>query len=141
MVIRHYSTVIEILEIQFQILVHHSEIQQKRTFSACGDSLERKSLNNTGNKLWPDLVGEKHFIDDHREEIADFIQLILGFQEYDEENVETWMTCDAKDSGFRMLNDDEIVTSVLEDFDPVDDETDENEYNNNNESNKISIKS
>ncbi|GFU56974.1 hypothetical protein TNCV_214011 [Trichonephila clavipes] len=33
-----------------------------------------------------------------------------------------------------MLNDDEIVTSVLEESDPVDYETDENEDNNNNES-------
>ncbi|GFU60618.1 hypothetical protein TNCV_1730251 [Trichonephila clavipes] len=33
-----------------------------------------------------------------------------------------------------MLNDDEIVTSVQEESDPVDDETDENEDNNNNES-------
>ncbi|GFY17068.1 uncharacterized protein TNCV_1088441 [Trichonephila clavipes] len=35
-----------------------------------------------------------------------------------------------------MLNDDEIVTSVQEEFDPVDDETDEDEDNNNNESSK-----
>ncbi|GFX54376.1 transposable element Tcb2 transposase [Trichonephila clavipes] len=32
------------------------------------------------------------------------------FQEGDEE-VETWMTCDTEDSGFQMLNDDEILTS------------------------------
>ncbi|GFT28749.1 HTH_Tnp_Tc3_2 domain-containing protein [Trichonephila clavipes] len=35
-------------------------------------------------------------------------------------------------SGFQMLNDDEIVTSVQEESDPVDDETDEDEDNNNN---------
>ncbi|GFT35294.1 hypothetical protein TNCV_1096421 [Trichonephila clavipes] len=37
-----------------------------------------------------------------------------------------------------MLNDDKIATSVQEESDPVDDETDEDEdnYNNNNESNK-----
>ncbi|GFV64421.1 hypothetical protein TNCV_955791 [Trichonephila clavipes] len=56
-----------------------------------------------------------------------------GFQECDE-NVEIWMACDAEDWGFQMLNDDEIVTSVLEESDPVDDETDEDENNNNNES-------
>ncbi|GFW66263.1 uncharacterized protein TNCV_1711621 [Trichonephila clavipes] len=27
-----------------------------------------------------------------------------------EENVETWMACDAEDCGFQMLDDDEIVT-------------------------------
>ncbi|GFT17519.1 uncharacterized protein TNCV_4807611 [Trichonephila clavipes] len=45
------------------------------------------------------------------------------------------MACDAEDCGFQMLNDDEIVTSVQEEFDPVDDETDEDE-DNSNESNK-----
>ncbi|GFW77348.1 transposon Tf2-6 polyprotein [Trichonephila clavipes] len=44
------------------------------------------------------------------------------------------MACDAEDYGFQMLNDDEIVTSVQEESDPVGDETDENE--NNNESSK-----
>ncbi|GFX36866.1 hypothetical protein TNCV_4000261 [Trichonephila clavipes] len=39
----------------------------------------------------------------------------------------TWMACDAEDCGFQMLNDDEIVTSVQEESDPVDDETDEDE--------------
>ncbi|PRD34929.1 UNVERIFIED_CONTAM: hypothetical protein NCL1_13099 [Trichonephila clavipes] len=37
---------------------------------------------------------------------------------------------------FQMLNDDEIVTSMQEKFDPVDDETDEDEDSNNNESSK-----
>ncbi|GFW86370.1 hypothetical protein TNCV_4331541 [Trichonephila clavipes] len=35
-----------------------------------------------------------------------------------------------------MLNDDEIVTSVQEEFDPVGNEFDEDEDNNNNESSK-----
>ncbi|GFW62119.1 hypothetical protein TNCV_1685501 [Trichonephila clavipes] len=39
------------------------------------------------------------------------------------------MTCDAEDCGFQMLNDDEILTSVQEESDPVDDETDEDEEN------------
>ncbi|GFW14269.1 uncharacterized protein TNCV_3548581 [Trichonephila clavipes] len=59
-----------------------------------------------------------------------------GFQECDEEDVENWMACDKKDCGFHMLNDDEIVTSVQEESNPVDDETDENEDNSNNESRK-----
>ncbi|GFU62346.1 uncharacterized protein TNCV_1447521 [Trichonephila clavipes] len=42
------------------------------------------------------------------------------------------MACDAEDCGFQMLNDDEIVTSVQEESDPVDDETDEDEDNNEN---------
>ncbi|GFX23746.1 uncharacterized protein TNCV_3596881 [Trichonephila clavipes] len=46
------------------------------------------------NKLWPDLEGEKDFNDDHREENTDFVQSIAGFQECDEEDVETWMACD-----------------------------------------------
>ncbi|GFX21627.1 uncharacterized protein TNCV_1400411 [Trichonephila clavipes] len=57
-----------------------------------------------------------------------------GYQECDEK-VETWMACDAEHWGFQMLNDDEIVTSVQEESDPVDDETDEDE-DNHNESNK-----
>ncbi|PRD25821.1 UNVERIFIED_CONTAM: hypothetical protein NCL1_39815 [Trichonephila clavipes] len=67
-----------------------------------------------------DLDGEKDINDDHREEITDFVQSIPGFQEWDED-VETWMACDAEDCGFQMLSDDKIVTSVQEEFDPVDD--------------------
>ncbi|GFX16297.1 hypothetical protein TNCV_4705501 [Trichonephila clavipes] len=39
------------------------------------------------------------------------------------------MACDAEDCGFQILNDDEIVTSVQEESDPVDDETDEDANN------------
>ncbi|GFU65058.1 hypothetical protein TNCV_4130641 [Trichonephila clavipes] len=98
---------------------------------AC-DSLEIKNLKNAWNKLGPDLEAEK---DDHSKEITDFVQSILGFQEYDED-VETWMSYDAEDCGIQMLNDDEIVTSVQEQSDPVDDETGEDEDNNNSESSK-----
>ncbi|GFY24166.1 uncharacterized protein TNCV_1012191 [Trichonephila clavipes] len=69
---------------------------------------------------------QKDFNDDHREEITDFVQSIPGFQECDE-------ACNAEDCGFQMLNDDEIVTSVKEESDPVDDEMDEGEDNNNKE--------
>ncbi|PRD25360.1 UNVERIFIED_CONTAM: hypothetical protein NCL1_41152 [Trichonephila clavipes] len=55
-------------------------------------------------------------------------------QECDEADVETWMACDAEDCGFQTLNDDEIVTSVQEESNPVDDETDEDEDNNNENS-------
>ncbi|PRD20822.1 UNVERIFIED_CONTAM: hypothetical protein NCL1_53537 [Trichonephila clavipes] len=48
------------------------------------------------------------------------------FQEDDEENVETWTACDAENCGFQMLNDGEIVTSVQENSDLVDDEDEEN---------------
>ncbi|GFV83766.1 uncharacterized protein TNCV_2555531 [Trichonephila clavipes] len=44
------------------------------------------------------------------------------------------MACDAEDCGFQMLNDDEIVTSVHEESNPVDDEMDEDEDNNNESS-------
>ncbi|GFV84314.1 hypothetical protein TNCV_1591731 [Trichonephila clavipes] len=57
-------------------------------------------------------LGEKESNEDHREEFTDFAQSFPGFQEYDEENVETWMECDAEDCGFQKLNDDKIVTSV-----------------------------
>ncbi|GFW40539.1 uncharacterized protein TNCV_4823781 [Trichonephila clavipes] len=50
------------------------------------------------------------------------------------------MASDPEDCGFQMLNDDEIVTSVQEESDPVDDETDEDVDNNNNESSKGPLK-
>ncbi|GFT14477.1 hypothetical protein TNCV_4004431 [Trichonephila clavipes] len=53
------------------------------------DSLKRQSMKNAWNKLWPDLEREKDFNDDHREEITNFVQSIPGFQECDEEDVET----------------------------------------------------
>ncbi|GFW25576.1 hypothetical protein TNCV_1308371 [Trichonephila clavipes] len=46
------------------------------------------------------LEGEKDFNDDHREEFTDCVQSIQGFQDCDEEDVETWMACDAEDGGF-----------------------------------------
>ncbi|GFS82018.1 hypothetical protein TNCV_1790861 [Trichonephila clavipes] len=104
-------------------------------FEQCGDSLERQSLKNAWNKLWPDFEGEKHFNDDHGKKITDFVQSIPGFQEYDEEDVETRMACDEEDWKFQMLIDEEIVTSVQEESYPVDDETDEDE-DHNKESNK-----
>ncbi|GFV76964.1 uncharacterized protein TNCV_690341 [Trichonephila clavipes] len=61
-----------------------------------------------------------------------------GFQKCDED-VETWMACDAEDCGFQMLNDDEIVTSVQKESATVDVEMDEDEDNNNNESCKGSL--
>ncbi|GFY02865.1 uncharacterized protein TNCV_3507451 [Trichonephila clavipes] len=61
---------------------------------------------------------------------------IQGFQEYVEENAETWIACDAEDCEFQMLNDDESVTSVQEESNPVADEADEDEGSNNNESSK-----
>ncbi|GFT58523.1 uncharacterized protein TNCV_1250071 [Trichonephila clavipes] len=90
-------------------------------------------------KIWGNsyLEREKDFIDEHREEITDFVQSIPGFKECDEEDVETWTVCDAEDCGFQMLNDDEIVTTMQEESDLVDDETDEDEDNNNKQQGSI----
>ncbi|GFV22660.1 hypothetical protein TNCV_2078501 [Trichonephila clavipes] len=44
------------------------------------------------------------------------------------------MAYNAEDCGFQMLNDDEIVTSMQEACDSVDEEMDEDENNNNDES-------
>ncbi|GFX49014.1 hypothetical protein TNCV_2798051 [Trichonephila clavipes] len=78
------------------------------------------SLKHAWNELWPDLEGKNDFGDDHRKEITDFVQLIAGFQEYDEDG-ETWMAYIAETCGFQMLNYDEIVTFVQEKPNPVDD--------------------
>ncbi|GFV99010.1 uncharacterized protein TNCV_1509901 [Trichonephila clavipes] len=97
--------------------------------------LAYSALANSQERDEEDLEGEKDSNDDHRgREFTDCVQSIPGFQECDEEDVETWMACDAVDCGFQMLNDDEIVTSVQEEFDAVDDETDEDEDNNNESS-------
>ncbi|GFW10890.1 uncharacterized protein TNCV_4458651 [Trichonephila clavipes] len=90
-----------------------------------------------GRSRWgSDLNKAKDLNDDHREEITEFVQSIPGFQECDEEDVEIWMACDAEDYGYQMLNDDQIVTSVQEESDPVNDETNEDEDNNCNEISK-----
>ncbi|GFV82259.1 uncharacterized protein TNCV_2791571 [Trichonephila clavipes] len=52
----------------------------------------------------------------YMEEITYSVQSIPLFQECDEEDVETWMACNAEDCGFQMLNDGDIVTSVQEEF-------------------------
>ncbi|GFT50659.1 hypothetical protein TNCV_4629111 [Trichonephila clavipes] len=46
------------------------------------------------------------------------------FSKCDEEDAETWMACEC---GFQMLNDDKIVTSVQEEYSPVNDEMDDKE--------------
>ncbi|GFX43661.1 hypothetical protein TNCV_511101 [Trichonephila clavipes] len=56
--------------------------------------------------------------------------------ECDEEDVETWRACNVEVCGFEMLNDDKIGTSVQEESDPIDDETDGDEDNNNEKSSK-----
>ncbi|GFX18638.1 hypothetical protein TNCV_3310991 [Trichonephila clavipes] len=43
---------------------------------------------NAWNMLWPDFESKKDINDDNGEENTEFVQLILGFQECDE-NVET----------------------------------------------------
>ncbi|GFX70640.1 hypothetical protein TNCV_3444731 [Trichonephila clavipes] len=58
---------------------------------------QKTAPKNAWNKLWPDLEVEKDFNKDHRKEYTDFVQSIPGFQEYNKENVETWMECDAED--------------------------------------------
>ncbi|GFX46765.1 hypothetical protein TNCV_4039131 [Trichonephila clavipes] len=55
---------------------------------------------------------------------------------YDEKDVETCMACDAEDYVFQMLIDDEILTSMQGESDPVDDKMDEDEYNDSNKSSK-----
>ncbi|GFW19199.1 uncharacterized protein TNCV_255261 [Trichonephila clavipes] len=67
--------------------------------------------------------------------IPSFAQSIPGYQGCDE-NVETSGWHEMQKTGFQMLNDHEIVTSVQEESDPVDDETDKVEYNHSNESSK-----
>ncbi|GFW02093.1 hypothetical protein TNCV_4854331 [Trichonephila clavipes] len=62
-----------------------------------------------------------------------FLTSRIRFQECDED-VEKPRWHAMQKTGFQMLNDDEIVTSVQEESDPFDDETDEDEDNNNNES-------
>ncbi|GFV61462.1 uncharacterized protein TNCV_2938041 [Trichonephila clavipes] len=52
----------------------------------------------------------------NEQDLARDILLRKGFQDCAEEVVETWMACDAEDCGFQMLNDDEIMTSVQEEF-------------------------
>ncbi|GFV39407.1 uncharacterized protein TNCV_1231081 [Trichonephila clavipes] len=46
------------------------------------------------------------------------------------------MAWDAEDCGFQMLNDHKILTSIQEESDPANNETDEDEDNNNNGSSK-----
>ncbi|GFV46955.1 uncharacterized protein TNCV_3033521 [Trichonephila clavipes] len=81
----------------------HQELGKEGAVPSCQD-IKKRLLTNFNrvfcviwNKLWPDLKGEKDFDDDHREEITDFVQSIPRFQDCDEEDVETWMACDAED--------------------------------------------
>ncbi|GFX22662.1 hypothetical protein TNCV_2993971 [Trichonephila clavipes] len=133
------ETGLEILTIIFSKTCHLSErLLIKRQISGPDffsnyTSFERQP-EKAWDKLWPDLEGEKDFNDDHKEEITDFVQSIPGFQECDEGDVETWMACDAEDCGFKILNDDQIVTPVQKESNPVDDERDEDEGNNNESS-------
>ncbi|GFW94774.1 neur_chan_LBD domain-containing protein [Trichonephila clavipes] len=79
-------------------------------------------------------VAKKDCNVDHKKGITDFVQSIPGFQECDED-IEIWMAIEMqKTVDFKMLIDDEIVTSVQAESDPIDKETDEEEDNNNESS-------
>ncbi|GFX46980.1 uncharacterized protein TNCV_316031 [Trichonephila clavipes] len=104
--------------------------------------IERRQL---GEKMLSTRSGQRHTLSENVTKQVFCLQMVnatpscsrvLGFQKCDEETVETWIACDAEDSGFQMVNDDEIGTSVQETYD----ETDEDEYNNNNESSKSTSK-
>ncbi|GFW48001.1 uncharacterized protein TNCV_2401881 [Trichonephila clavipes] len=77
---------------------------------------------------WRRLVNSKKTEktnDDHRDEITNFVQSTPGSYKNLDGN-----RC-RRLSGFQMLNEDEIMTSVQAESDPADDETDEDEGNNN----------
>ncbi|GFV30442.1 uncharacterized protein TNCV_99171 [Trichonephila clavipes] len=78
-----------------------------------------------GDRWWCDLSSLREFL-----RAKSYCHL---FQECDED-VEIWMACNAEDCEFQMLNDDEIVTSVQDESDPVNYETDEDEDINNESS-------
>ncbi|GFV90267.1 hypothetical protein TNCV_4379821 [Trichonephila clavipes] len=66
----------------------------------CSTVVSRKATEKPKVRdIWEisNIEGEKVSNDNHGEEINDFVQSILEFQECDEEDVETWMACDAKD--------------------------------------------
>ncbi|PSN52892.1 hypothetical protein C0J52_03004 [Blattella germanica] len=44
------------------------------------------------------------------------------FQECDQENIQNWLECDVDDPGHRVLTDDEIIASVIDDQDLCDEE-------------------
>ncbi|GFW38882.1 HTH CENPB-type domain-containing protein [Trichonephila clavipes] len=64
-----------------------------------------------------------------RDDVDDFSVMYLPpnitAQECDEEDVETWMACNAENCGFQMQNDDEIVTFVQEKSNPINVEMDD----------------
>ncbi|GFV71684.1 uncharacterized protein TNCV_3534731 [Trichonephila clavipes] len=105
----------------------------RRTSCPCHDEF-RGPRSDYVRQLRSDLEDEQNFNDDHRDENTDFVQSIPGFQECNEDVETPSMACNAEDCGFQMLNDDEIVTSVQEEFDSVDDETDEDQDNSNESS-------
>ncbi|GFT43904.1 hypothetical protein TNCV_2245761 [Trichonephila clavipes] len=91
---------------------------------------------NAWNNLWPDLEGKTYFNDDHGEENIDFLQTFPRISRIRWRCRNTWIACDAEDYELQMLTDHEIVTSVQEESDPADDETDEYADNKNKESSK-----
>lgn len=82
------------------------------------DSLTEKNLKNSWNKLWPPSVeSEQETVEEiPRADLPEFVELfnsIPGFTDCNEKDAIDWINNDANDPGYQILDDDEIVSSLM----------------------------
>ncbi|GFV72840.1 uncharacterized protein TNCV_1325511 [Trichonephila clavipes] len=112
-------------------LPEETKVNTKKTEVTLGNSpaagLDLSTLLVIRKLYQPSREREKDFKDDRREENTNIVQSIPDFQECNEEDVEIWMAWMHKIVDFKLLNDDEILSSLQEESNHVDDEVDKDQ--------------
>ncbi|CAG4987941.1 unnamed protein product [Parnassius apollo] len=95
------------------------------------DLIEKKTLNKAWNRV---LNRENENLitntdDSILEDINELMLKIQICQDYDEDDMKEWITCDSNDQGFQIMSDDKIVENILqinEQQEMQEDQTEEN---------------
>lgn len=79
------------------------------------DNLTEENLRNAWKKLWVDSEEPEAEIETDQNNLNDFVDLfneIPGFDDCDNDDAIDWLTTDANDPGYHVLDDDEIISSL-----------------------------
>ncbi|KAL3286431.1 hypothetical protein HHI36_000939 [Cryptolaemus montrouzieri] len=80
------------------------------------DLIERKTPNKAWNRV---LNGENDYSitntdDSILEDMNEVMPKLQICQDYDDDDMKEWVTCDSNDQGFQNMSDDEIVENILQ---------------------------
>ncbi|KAL3268551.1 hypothetical protein HHI36_007659 [Cryptolaemus montrouzieri] len=80
------------------------------------DLIERKTLNKAWNKVLNrendnSITNTDNSILEDMNELLSKLQIC---QDYDDDDMKEWVTCDSNDQGFQIISDVEIVENILQ---------------------------